>query len=164
MLPVPLPGQKVGDRTMECVAVHHRRRRQDRDPQHVREAIAERAAAVVVDLGVRDRQDVVGTEPRERTVNFSWGGGEPLKLVVCREPDALRLGSPAEGLADEPARPVPARAAVVRGAGEEERILGPGHRHVREAPLFGDVPVAIRNGGPGEARREPQLGQTQAPG
>jgi len=45
-----------------------------------------------------------------------------LQLVVRGEPNALRSGPAAEGLADEPARAVATGPAVVGRAGEEERL------------------------------------------
>ena len=74
------------------------------------EPIAERAAAVVIDLGVREGQDVVGAQSRQRAVHLRRRGGESLELVVGREPHALRRGPAAESLADESTRPVAAGA------------------------------------------------------
>ena len=129
---------------MQRVAVDHGWRRQDRDPQHVREAVAQRAAPVLIDLGVRDGEHVVRAEARERAVHVRGRWRESLQLVVGGEADALRGRPATEGFADEAARPVASGPAVVRRTGEEERILGPGHRDVGQPPLLRDVAVPVR--------------------
>ena len=158
-----LVAQEVRDGAVKGLAIDHRGGIQDRELEHVSEVVAQRAATVVVDLGVRDGQHVVGAQARERAVDFRRRSSETLELVVRREPSASRGRPPAKGLADEPAGPVPAGPAVIGRAGEEERVLGPGHRDVREPALLGDVAIAVALGRAGQPVGQPEVRQAQAP-
>src|SRR5258708_6043921 len=66
---------------------------------------------------------------------------EALQLLNRGEPSGQRIRLSAERLADEPAGPVSAQAAVVGRAREEELVLRARDRHVGEAALFRDVQV-----------------------
>ena len=146
-------------RLVQREAVDHRRRRQHRDLQHVLEAVEQRAAPVVVDVAVGDRQHVVGSERGQRRVGLLGRDLEALELLVGREPRRDPLGLPAERLADEAAGPEGARPAVVDGVREIEGVLRARHRDVGEAPLLGDVVLARRR-----RRLRQRLGQRQRVG
>src|SRR6266508_1110024 len=102
------------------------------------EVIEERAAPVVVDVAVRDRQHVVGPERGKWRVGVVYRCLEALKLLIRREARRDALRPPSERLADEAAGPERPRASVIDGVREIEGVLRPGHRHVGEAALLRD--------------------------
>src|SRR5438093_487135 len=139
LLPLPLAPQVVADGLMQRKAIDHRRARKDWNPQHVLEAIEQRAAPVVLDVRVRDGEHVVGAERGERRVGLLRRDLEALQLFVRREPRREPFRLAAQRLADEAARAEGASAAVIDRVGEEEGVLRPGHRDIHEPTLLGDV-------------------------
>ena len=84
LVPFAFAAQVILHRFVQREPVDHRRRRQHGDLQHVLEAIEQRAAPVVVDVAVRDGEDVVRPERRKRRVGFLRRDLKPLELLVRR--------------------------------------------------------------------------------
>src|SRR5437867_3995938 len=105
------------------------------------EPIQERALLIVVDRLVRDGEDVVGAEGRQRGVSFAGRLLKALELLSHLKPRAEPRGLAPERLGNEPARARGALVAVVDRAREIEGVLRSCHGHVGETALFGDMPI-----------------------